>query len=367
MKRHSRTEFSSCLGLVRFLGVKPSIRTSKAGLRKIIARKGFALGIFTFAKSLFYRFDWHMIHLSRAYLALSAFLFIGPLVSVGGECVVEVPLWPSMPPGASQELGEERDLTKETDGLVAGKRLIRLGNVSNPTLSVYRPAPEKDTGAAVLICPGGGYHILAMDLEGTEVVEWLNSRGVTGVLLKYRVPRRQGREKHEAPLEDAQRAMGIVRARAEEWGLDPKRIGVLGFSAGGHLAAALSTRHSERVYEKVDAMDDASCRPDFTVLVYPAYLTVEKEGDAVSPELVVNATTPPTFLVHAQDDGVRIESSLFYYLALKKAGVLAEMHLYPRGGHGYGLRRTELDVTGWPDLAEKWMAGMGFLKPVQQR
>ncbi|HVR36578.1 MAG TPA: alpha/beta hydrolase [Methylomirabilota bacterium] len=195
-----------------------------------------------------------------------------------------------------------------------------------------------------------------------EVCEWLNSMGVTGVLVKYRVPRREGRERYAAPLEDAQRALGLVRHRAAELGIDPERIGVLGFSAGGHLAAALSTNHESRTYDRVDAADAVSCRPDFTVLVYPGYLVVREEGDRVSPELEVTAETPPTFLVMAQDDGVRVENALFYYLALERAGVPSELHVYATGGHGYGLRRTRELVTTWPDRVVDWMRINGWLK-----
>jgi acetyl esterase/lipase len=225
------------------------------------------------------------------------------------------------------------------------------------------PAPrDRATGAAVVVCPGGGYHILAMDLEGTEVAEWLNSLGVTAALLKYRVPARQGRERHAAPLQDAQRALGLFRSRAAEWGVDPRRIGVLGFSAGAHLSAVVSTRDTPRTYAPVDAADEVSCRPDFTLLIYPAYLTAQKEGDKIAPELTITSNTPPTFLVQTQDDSVRVETSVFYYLALKQAKVPVEMHLYPSGGHGYGLRRTRDAVTSWPQQAEQWLRGLGMLE-----
>ena len=273
------------------------------------------------------------------------------------------PLWPKGVPNDSGAPGEEKDTTGPTGALVAGRRVVRLGNVSTPTLSIYRPAKDKDTGAAVVVFPGGGYNILAMDLEGVEVCEWLNSIGVTGVLVKYRVPARQGRPRGAAPLEDAQRAVGIVRARAKELGLKADRIGVLGFSAGGHLAAYLSTNHDKRAYEAVDERDQVSCRPDFTLLIYPAYLTVREENDKISPELKIAADTPPTFLVQTEDDGVRVENSIFYYAALRKAKVPAEMHLYPSGGHGYGLRRTDKLVTTWPLRAEEWLRSLGVLKP----
>lgn len=273
-----------------------------------------------------------------------------------------VSLWPQAAPGETGNIGEERDMTKPSDGLVAGRRVIRLGNVSEPAITFYPALPEKNTGAAVIVCPGGGYTILAMDLEGTEVVEWLNSIGVNGVLLKYRVPARTGRPRYEAPLEDAQRALGLVRSRAKEWGIDPQRIGIMGFSAGGHLAATASCNYTKRVYADVDAADQVSCRPDFALLIYPAYLTLEKEGDRLASELKVTDETPPTFLVQAEDDGVRVETSVFYYLALKKAKVPAEMHLYPKGGHGYGLRHSPNAVTAWPKRAEEWMRGLGVLK-----
>ena len=272
-----------------------------------------------------------------------------------------LPLWPKEAPGEKGGLGEEKDTTGAKGGLVAGKSVIRLGNVSQPSITVYRPAKEKDTGAAVIICPGGGYNILAYDLEGSEICEWLNSIGVTGVLLKYRVPKRSGLEKHTAALQDAQRAVGLVRSRATEFGLDPKRIGILGFSAGGHLAAAACNNFDKRTYEPVDDADKTSCRPDFAFLIYPAYLTMKEQGDKVSPELPITANTPQTFLAMTQDDGVRVESALFYYLALKQAKVPAELHLYPTGGHGYGLRPSTHGVTTWPKRAEEWMAARGLL------
>ena len=288
-------------------------------------------------------------------MALSIVLALPTPECSAAEPSQTLELWPEGAPGEKGDLGQEQDLTKPTDGQIAGKPLIRLGNVARPSIAVYRPAPDKDTGTAVVVCPGGGYHILAMDLEGTEVCEWLNSVGVTGVLLKYRVPRRAGLEKHTAALQDAQRAMGIVRAHAKEWGIDPKRIGVLGFSAGGHLAAAVSNRYAQRDYSPVDASDLVSCRPDFTVLIYPAYLTVKEENDKIAPELEISRSTPPTFLAMAQDDPVRVETAIFYALALKNAGVLMELHIYPTGGHGYGLRPSSDLVTTWPRRVEEWL------------
>lgn len=272
-----------------------------------------------------------------------------------------IDLWPGAVPGEKGDVGEEKDTTKPADGLVAGKRVVRIGNVSKPTMTFHRPPKEKDTGTTVLVIPGGGYNILAMDLEGTEVCEWLNSIGVTAVLLKYRVPKRAGLEKHEPPLQDAQRALGLLRHRAKEFGLDAKRIGVIGFSAGGHLAAALASSTAKRTYAPVDAADDASCRPDFSILIHPAYLVVKEQGDKMSPEVQVTTHHPPTFVAMTEDDPVRVENALFYFLALKQAGVPAELHAYPTGGHGYGLRRTQHDVTTWPDRAADWMRSRGLL------
>jgi len=269
-----------------------------------------------------------------------------------------VALWPKGAPGEKGDIGAERDMTKPGDGLYGDKRVVRIGNVSTPTITPYRPPQSKDTRAAVVVCPGGGYEILAMDLEGTEVCQWLNTVGVTAVLLKYRVPARNGLERYTAPLQDPQRALGLVRDHAAEWHIDSKRIGIMGFSAGGHLAAAASTRFEKRTYEAVDKSDQVSCRPDFAVLIYPAYLIREK-GPDLEPELTVTSNTPPTFLVQTEDDQIPVENSLFYYLALKNANVPAELHSFAKGGHGYALRRSNQAVMSWSKRAEEWMRGLG--------
>lgn len=273
-----------------------------------------------------------------------------------------IKLWPGKPPGDKTELPPEQDTSGPKSGKVADKPVIRLGNVSDPTITFYPAPKDKNTGAAVLICPGGGYSILAYDLEGTEICEWLNTIGVNAVLVKYRVPKRPGTEKHAPPLQDVQRAFGLVRSKAAEWGIDAKRVGILGFSAGGHLSAVASNNYEQRTYDKVDAADELSCRPDFSILIYPAYLTVKEQGDKVAPELPITAKTPPTFIAMTEDDGIRVESALFYYLALKNAKVPAEMHLYPTGGHGYGLRPSQHRVTSWPQRVEEWMSTAGLLK-----
>lgn len=273
-----------------------------------------------------------------------------------------IPLWPNTAPGETVTLPAEQDMSKPTDKAVGGRPLIRLGNVSKPTITVFPAPKDKNTCAAVVVCPGGGYNILALDLEGTEVCEWLNSIGVTGVLLKYRVPKRADHPRFEPPLQDAQRALGLVRQHAAEWGIDPTRVGILGFSAGGHLAATASTNYEMRTYPAVDDADKLSCRPDFSVLIYPAYLTVKEKADEIAPELKVTAQTPPTFLAMSQDDPIRIETAIYYSLALKNAKVPFELHVYPTGGHGYGLRPSEHNVTTWPQRVADWMRTRGLLK-----
>lgn len=294
------------------------------------------------------------------HLKLAAGIFAA--VAAFADAPAPIPLWSGGAPGEQPGPGDEKDTTTEKSPLVAGKRVARVGGITNPTIQIFSPSKGKNTGTAVVVAPGGGYSILALDLEGTEVCEWLNTIGVTGVLLKYRVPPHKGAVRYAAPLQDAQRALRVVRSRAQEWGVDPARVGILGFSAGGHLAAAASTNFEVESYPAADAADKLSSRPDFAVIIYPGYLSVKAEGDKVSPELTVSAKTPPTFLAQAENDPVRVENSVFYFLALKEAKVPAEMHLYAEGGHGYGLRSTSLPITGWPALVEKWFHTIGVLK-----
>jgi acetyl esterase/lipase len=274
-------------------------------------------------------------------------------------------LWPHEAPDAQPNPKPEIDTTTAKDSLVGGRPLIRLGNVSTPTLTLYQPKGE-NTGAAVVVFPGGGYYILAIDLEGTEVCDWLNSIGVNCVLVKYRVPGSGPYPKFAAALQDAQRALGIVRSHAAEWRIDPNRIGVLGFSAGAHLAAALSTHFDQRLYPPVDSADNLSCRPDFALLIYPAYLILPEQNFAPSPDIQVTAKTPPAFLVQAEDDPVHVENAISYFMALKNAGVPAEMHIYAQGGHGYGLRPTALPITAWPRSAEIWLRTIHILPPLPE-
>lgn len=270
-------------------------------------------------------------------------------------------LWPGPPPGETRALPPESDQTRPTDKLVAGRPLIRMGNVSTPQLAVFRPEPRLDTGTAVVICPGGGFNILAYDLEGTEVADWLNGLGVTGIVLKYRVPARDPGRRWLAAVQDAQRAMSLVRAKAGEWGLRSDRLGILGFSAGGATAAYTSLA-TERLYPATDAADTVPWRPDFTLLIYTGGF-VERGQTTLSGVMPVGAGAPPMFLVHAFDDGVPVQNSLLLAAELRRAGGSAELHVYDAGGHGYGLRPDPaLPVTSWPDRAAAWLRRRALLE-----
>src|SRR5438552_15953506 len=282
----------------------------------------------------------------------------------------QVPIWPGTAPDAQPVAGPEYAETSGKDFLPGGRPAVGVSNVTRPTITVYSP-PEHNTGAAVIVFPGGGYQILAIDLEGTEVCDWLTARGITCVLLKYRVPnvgptwdQECGCDrdtKSSAPLEDAVRTIRLVRYHAVEWHIDPHKIGVLGFSAGGHLVAALSTNYDRRLYASVDTADVVSARPDFAVLVYPGHL-YDPARRALHPPIRVKLETPPTFILQAQNDSVdTVRNSLAYYEALRDVGVPAELHLYAEGGHAFGLRRTNLGITAWPGLVEDWLATLGML------
>jgi len=274
----------------------------------------------------------------------------------------QLPLWPNAVPDPQPTQGPETVTTRqEPNKLVAGRPWTYVSNVSTPTITVYSP-PGRNTGAAAIVFPGGGYNILAIDLEGTEACEWLASRGITGVLLKYRVPCAVVGPHRDCPmaLEDAQRAVSLVRQHATAWHIDPHKLGVLGFSAGGHMVASIST-HATRTYRPTDAADSESCLPDFAVALYPGHLATREER-TLNSDIHVTPHTPPTFLVQAQDDPVDpVENSVVYYSALQQAGVPAELHVFAKGGHAFGLRRTKQPITRWPELLEAWLRAIGIL------
>lgn len=274
-------------------------------------------------------------------------------------------LWPGKPADDVGVPGEEKFLQLMVKGKpyeVAGKPTKWLTNVTKPAIYVYRPAKLKDTGVCMLICPGGGYHNLGWDVEGEEIAHWLNSIGITGIILKYRCPRRPGDVKGVppiGPLKDAQRAVSLVRSQAGEWGIDPKRIGMVGFSAGGHLVGATCTNFEKRAYEPSDAVDQISCRPDFGIMLYSGYFKVD---DGLSPTVKTPKDAPPLFFVHASDDTISdVEHSVTFYLALKRAKIDAEMHLYASGGHGFGVRQPS-PCAGWTRACVEWMRIRGILE-----
>lgn len=307
----------------------------------------------------------------------------------------QVPIWPRAAPDDQPVTGPETATT--SDKLIGGRPIVGVSPVSRPTMTVYSPS-GKNLGAAVVVFPGGGYEGLAIDLEGTEVCDWLTEKGITCVLLKYRVPgeklyRKSAPYPKSGPyprspiaLEDAQRTVRLVRFHAAQWHIDAHKIGVLGFSAGGHLVVAMSTAFDQRLYPAEDAADQESCRPDFAVAIYPGHLTRSaaewdaKQGVgwrasrgraprpsalspfAMNPDIHITRQTPPTFLLQAEDDPVdNVANSLAYFAALKEAGVPVEMHLYTHGGHAFGLRRTKLPITTWPQLVETWLETIGMI------
>ncbi len=300
-------------------------------------------------------------------IASAASLLIGLFVTVpafAAEPLV-VDLWPGKTPGDVGIKGQEISRLRQSP-LVGPTKVIT--NVTKPTLTVYRSSWEKNTGTAMIICPGGGYWDLYWELEGEEVAAWLNSIGVTGIILKYRCPRRPGDVVGEPPLGpqlDAQRAVSYVRSHAAEWRFDPKRIGMVGFSAGGHLAVATATNFAKRLYEPIDAIDQISCRPDFAVACYSGYLK-PKDKDGIRADLHIPPDTPPIFLAHASDDtegygGSNAENSAFMYVALKRAGIPTELHIYATGDHGFGVRQNEKLPSSWTGLCVKWLRNRGLL------
>jgi acetyl esterase/lipase len=293
-------------------------------------------------------------------MRIFALLIFVLLVSSASAQQQTLLLWPNGNPEPSKVVGPEIDPTTDANRIVSGKVTVRVTNVSKPSLTVYSPDPAKNTGAAALVFPGGAYIRLAYNIEGTEVCDWLNSIGMTCVLVKYRVPEDGHYPESVEDLEDAQQAIRLTRAHASEWHIDPKRVGVIGFSAGAHLAAVLSTHPDFQGKNVPASMIDA--RPDFQVIIYPGW-TSGPDGK-VSPAVAPTPQIPPTFLLQAENDyAAHVESSLVYFQALKDAKIPAELHVYTQGGHGFGLRPTELPISHWPALAETWLHTIHILGP----
>ena len=288
---------------------------------------------------------------------------------LGADEPLIVEIWPGDVPNESGDIGAERiRMSPKLDRkqVEVTESTIMVTNVTKPTITIYRPAKERDTGTAMLICPGGGYWNLYWELEGEEVAAWLNAQGMTGIILKYRVPRRPDEPKTEParrPLQDAQRAVSLVRSKSKAWGIQPDRIGMVGFSAGGHLAISTATSFEQRAYEPIDDVDKVSCRPDFAVAVYSGYLKA-KENDELAPGLTVPIGTPPIFLAHGGDDIISSpEHSVFMYLALKRAGVAAELHVYASTAHDFGVRKAEHPYSSWTESCTKWLQHQRLLQP----
>jgi acetyl esterase/lipase len=297
----------------------------------------------------------------RSRLGLALYCVLGLALSLRAADDPKVlELWPGKAPGETADIGAEQTKSARPDGPITS-----ITNVSRPTIAVHKPPRDKDTGVAVIVAPGGGYNNLAIGHEGDDVAAWLNSIGVTGIVLKYRVPRRPDQPRDKPPigaLQDAQRALSLVRSHAAEWGIDPQRVGLLGFSAGGHLTAWAATNFDTLSYDPIDDADKQSHRPDFAVMIYPGGVTQRDDPTALSPEVRVSSQTPPCFFAHAYDDRVSPENSIRMFLALKQAGVPAELHVYSTGGHGFGLRPSKNPCSTWPQRCEEWLKSQGVLK-----
>lgn len=291
------------------------------------------------------------------------------LPTIGAKSPLIVKLWPGTAPDEIGNIGKEKvrmspKSNRKRVEVTEPTRLIT--NVTQPTLTIYRAAKEKNTGTAMLICPGGGYWDLYWQLEGEEVAAWLNSIGVTGIILKYRVPRRPDEPRTEParrPLQDAQRAVSLVRSKADQWGIKPYQIGIVGFSAGGHLAIATATSFEKRTYEPIDNIDNVSCRPDFAIGAYSGFLKA-RDKDEIAPWLHIPKGTPPIFLAHGGADIVSPpEHSVIMYLALKKAGIPAELHIYATAAHDFGIRPIDHPCSTWTQACVAWLKHQGLLKP----
>ena len=299
---------------------------------------------------------------------LIAVLMISAINSMAQNTLI--PLWPNDRIPNRIESNEKE--VQEVDGI------IRISKVQEPSIEVFLPSKSNATGKAMLIFPGGGYHILAYDWEGTDIAKFLNGKGIAGIVVKYRLPTSESlKNKHNVPLIDAQRAIRLVRSRAAEWNINPSEIGIMGFSAGGHLASTLGTHFNEEVYVSIDDVDKLSARPDFMALIYPVITFTQSSKhqgsetaligenpdvalkEYFSNELHVSSDTPPTFLVHASDDkGVPVENSLLFYKALNDKGVSVTLHIYPKGGHGFSLARKDAHLRGWTERLFGWMESL---------
>ena len=300
-----------------------------------------------------------MMTLTVRFLFLLVILYSISFVPLSADENPEINLWPAGAVPDEPEGIEKRKKPTTIDKV--GK--MRIAYVDEPSITVYKAPKDRSNGTSVIIFPGGGYNILAWTHEGTEIAEWLNSLGVSAFVLKYRVPRRDPEKPHTLPLQDAQRAIRIVRSRSKEWGIDPGRIVVLGFSAGGHLAVMSGTHYGDKTYERIDDVDDLSSRPDFLIPIYPAYLGDRKNRDQLSGLVDINKNTPPMFIAITHDDSDRAYYSALLYAALKKSGVVGELHIYSKGGHGYGMRKSKDPVHTWPDRCADWLGSMGLLGP----
>lgn len=298
----------------------------------------------------------------RLFAAVSvALLVTGAAISDDDSVPDQIaPVWPDSPPAWNAPDQAERDTSGPDGRTVAGQRVTRLGFVSKPELHVFRPQGD-DTGTAVLICPGGGYSILAWDLEGTEIAQWLQGLGVTAIVVKYRVPTRSDDKNWLAPVQDIQRSISLVRSGAIE-GVSAKRLGVLGFSAGGNASARAATAQ-KRHYDPIDKSDEAKVQPDFAVLIYPAWLVEKDDPTKLIDDIVINEDSPPTFFAHAFDDRVTCMSSVTMFGQLKQSGVESSLHVFASGGHGFGGRVAGKPTDAWRDLCASWMKSQGWLTP----
>jgi acetyl esterase/lipase len=305
-------------------------------------------------------------------ISIVSVLLMNIFMMNGFSQTLTIKLWPDGIPGSKTDASYIEKITT-TDG-----RITRCEKVVTPDLTVFLPAPEKANGAAVLICPGGGYGALAFDHEGNAIAKWLNDNGIAGIILKYRLPSDQIMiDKAIGPLQDAQEAMRVIRRNAVSWKINPNKVGVIGFSAGGHLASTLSTHFAEKVY---DVKDNTSARPDFSLLIYPVIsfdTTIthmgsrnnliglkpgEEQVKRFSNELQITAETPPAFLVHSSDDNaVPVMNSIGYYKGLQKNKIPVELHIFQKGGHGYGLSPNGGTESSWPGLCIKWLKAMGLI------